>query len=89
MQPTTSAPVVKWKLKYILPNGVWLPTKGASDLIIFGRNSSERLKAACKLVSGFKDPIDNAYIYEVGYNGKMIAQYDKTLKRFLMCDSQI
>jgi hypothetical protein len=62
--------------------------RGASDLIIFGRNSSERLKAACKLVSGFKDPIDNAYIYEVGYNGKMIAQYDKTLKRFLMCDSQ-
>ncbi len=76
--------LVKWKLKYILPNGVWLPIKGSSDIIVFGKVSSQRLQAAAKLVNGFKDPFDNAYIYEVGYNGKLIAQYDKQLKRFVM-----
>lgn len=83
MTQKTETPLLRWKLKYILPNGVWLPLKGSADIVIFGKNSSQRLNAAKKLISGFKDPFDNAYIYEVGYNGKLIAQYDKQLQRFV------
>ncbi|WP_044171687.1 hypothetical protein [Flectobacillus major] len=81
---TTTAPLVKWKLKYILPNGVWLPLKTSNDIIVFGKNSSQRLTSAAKLVGGFKDPFDDAFIYEVGQNGQMIAKYDKDLRRFIL-----
>lgn len=80
----TTAPAIKWKLKYILPNGVWLPQRTSNDIIVFGKNSSQRLAAAAKLVKGFKDSFDNAYIYECGHNGQMIAQYDKDLRRFIL-----
>lgn len=75
----------EWKLKYILPNGIWLPQKGQKDITIFGKLSSKRLKYAQKLVHGFKDQFDSAYLYEVGENGIMIAFYDKQLQSFVLC----
>jgi hypothetical protein len=80
---TASTVLAKWKLKYVTPKGIWLPLKGRPDIIVFGKTSSQRLASARKLVSGFKDEFDNAYIYEADYNGKMIAAWDKDLQRFI------
>lgn len=82
--PTTSFLINKWKLKYVLPSNTWIPQFGRPDILVFGKCSSQRLQAAKKLVSGFKDEFDNAYIYEVGFHGKLVATYDKDLKKFIL-----
>lgn len=77
-----------WKLKYILPNGVWIPQKGKCDIIIYGKLSSQRLKYAQKLVNGFRDIFDSAYLYEVGENGSIIATFNKQSKVFILTKKQ-
>lgn len=74
----------KWKLKLVTAGGIWLPQRGKPDWIIFGDNSSKRLDNGKKMVIGFTGQIDNAYIYEVGEEGKLIATFKPELKRFVL-----
>lgn len=84
MQTATTSLIKKWKLKFILPNGVWIPQFGKPDFILFGKNSSQRLQSGKKMVMGFKADFDNAYIFEEDFHGKTIATYDKSLKKFIL-----
>jgi hypothetical protein len=72
---------IKWKIKIIRCNGVWYPLKHQPDRIMHGDTSSQRIRSGNKFISIWTD-FDNAYLYEVGEQGRRMATYNHETKKF-------
>lgn len=86
----------KWKIKYYLVDkdtGVahWHPSLSSKvEYKVHGNTKYERTKCAVKMLEGFiekylkpNQEVENALICEVGFNGVVVAQYDKNSKNFM------